>query len=169
MSAVALSASPDETPDWNRIQILYLQGIAPKEIERQTGVSANRVSARALRYGWSEALRKSRANVSVTIQATGANPSESSISKASEAVRSGLADVLTRSVEKIQAIAFKTPKAALKANQELECVVRNAKTVFGWSDSSQTPSVRISILNSIVERDEKPVIDVTPLPPSEQP
>lgn len=163
--AVALAASPDDGPNWPFIQSLYLQGLTPKQISAQTGVKADTISCRASRNGWTSALAKAKPAVQVTVETSKAKDSEASLSKSSEAVRSGLADVITRSVEKIQALTLKTPKHALKVNSELECVVRNAKTVFGWSEGQSHPAVRINILGSaVIDTQPKAIEPAAPVP-----
>lgn len=161
-------ASP-ESPDWTHVQTLYLQGKSPKEIEAITGIPKQSVSVRASRLGWTASLRKSRQTVQVTAELAKDDKDDSpKLTAQSERTRTALADVLVRSAEKLASHPIHTTSTALRLNQDAESLVRNAKTVFGWSESQSTPSVRISVLSSFQvaptqDQAKGPVIDVTPV------
>ena len=147
--------------DWDVIRELYLKGLPLREISEKVGVQQSTISSKATRAGWKQAAQRASALVQVSVNEA---KEETQLSKQSERARSGLAATLERFVAKIETMEPKTVKAALKASGELESVVRNCKTVFGWSESQSQPAVRINILGSAtIATDgpaEKPAIDL---------
>lgn len=159
--------TPPKAIDWDYIQALYMQGIGPAEIARKTGVKADTISVRATRHGWTGILRKTggpRQDVQITVSTE--QPKEDKLAKQSERTRTALADVIARSAEKLAAMPINTPSSALRVNQDAESMVRNAKTVFGWSEGQSAPAVRINILGNATvaseEMEKPPVIDLPP-------
>jgi hypothetical protein len=131
--------------DWDLIQSLYVSGIKPKEIEARTGVKADTVSARASRKKW-VALT---ARVKETLQVRENGQGEAVIATSnhrSERARNSLAAILERAIDRIEQMPVQSGKAALKLASELEPVVRSCKVIHGWSDSAQSPLVRISVM-----------------------
>lgn len=162
-------------PDWNLIRELYNKGLPLRKIAEQFNLQVGTVASRASRGNWKRIAAEATTIAQNALIETKEKPAaESAVTKHSEAAKAGLAGILARSVEKLQAIALNSPKAALKANAELESVVRNCKTVFGWSEGQSTPAVRINLLGSFTVQPKEPalpqapVIDVTPVPDSGQ-
>ncbi len=167
---VAVNApSPDDNPiDWAMIQSLYLQGLGPTAIAKKTGVKSNTISVMATRKGWAKSLQRAgEARKRLEIDHDG-NPKEvKELENQSQRARKALGDVIARSAEKLASVDIKSVKHALTVNQEAESLVRNSKTVFGWSEGQSQPAVRIGVLsqttivNEAQSKDEaKPVIDV---------
>lgn len=152
--------------DWPLIQTLYTSGLGPKEISKQTGVKPDTIASRASRFRWRELMAKAKPMVQVT------KPDDSedkpALDSQSQRARKALGDVIARSAEKLASTDIKSAKHAVIVNQEAESMVRNAKTVFGWSEGQTQPVVRIGVLSqtiieSGVDTNQGQVIDVTPV------
>lgn len=167
---------PVQAIDWPMIQALYLQGLGPTAIAKKTGVKVNTISVMATRKGWAKSLQKAgehRKVVEISVQQS--QDDSPKLTAQSEAVRAALARDLKRVCDLLETKTPSTIPAALKRQQDMESLVRNAKTVFGWSDSNTQPSVRINVMSNCtltpppaIEQSQGKVIDVTPVPPQEQ-
>ena len=148
MQVTVSAPSPDDNPiDWTSIQAMYFQGVTPSEISAKTGVKTNTISVMASRKGWAVALRKAKeAGKATKIEIGGNPPADSALVKHSERVRKALGRDLERVCELLEDKPPSSLSKALERQSALESVVRNAKTVFGWSEGQSTPAVRISIL-----------------------
>jgi hypothetical protein len=166
---------PPKAIDWEYIKALYFQGVGPAEIARKTGIKACAISVKATRNGWTSLLRKTggpRQETTLTVTENQEDSSESNqLTQASAKARAALSDEVLRAVATLTdtkpAKALRTQAARAGVIQTLASA---AKTTFGWSDSSSQPSVRINVLSSFSvappepAKEEKPVIDVTPVP-----
>ena len=166
---------PPKVPDWDLIQARYVQGVGPTELSKMFGVKADTISVRATRKGWQRLKQKaSVTSQSVTITTESKQDESPKLTAQSERTRKALADVLVRSAEKLASMPIHTPSTALRVNQDAESMVRNAKTVFGWSEGQSSPAVRISIMDSAVVIQEQAgqalseVPEVKQLPPASQ-
>jgi hypothetical protein len=129
-------------PDWLLAQTLFAQGMSPKVIASQVGASLEAVHKRAQRGQWSVLADKTR---SVAVQCA-EHAVETVLSGYSLDTRKALGRAITEHVAKIP--SAKGWKHANRIQQELEPLVRNAKTVFGWgNDDGSKASVRIGVLN----------------------
>jgi hypothetical protein len=161
-----------DTIDWELVQSLYLKGLGPSEIQKQTGVKANAVSVRASRYGWRKHLAK--ASVIVTqhnekLQGDTEDKGQSNaLAKRSALVRERLSDELLRAVDTLTATKpSKSLETQAKRASVMQTLAGAAKPVFGWSEGQSSPMVRINLLSQAVsltesQPDTRPVIDVTP-------
>ena len=134
--------------DWNLIREMYTQGLKCAEIEKQTGVKAGTIASRASRCKWTGVALQAKQAVQKLIKGS-EGESASKLGDSSERTRSRLARLVERSAERIEEMTLKSPSHALKVNQELESVVRNAKTVFGWTENQQAPAIRIAVLAQV--------------------
>lgn len=159
--------------DWELIREYHRNGMSYTEIAAKTGVQSGTIASRASRGAWKaiatkarEAVQRSIGTVEISTQ-----PEESSeASKASTAARNGLSRELSRCVD---ALAGTTPSKRVESLSKRAAVVQTlagaAKVIHGWSDSSSSPAVRISIMDSAVVLNEQPLpkaidIESTTLP-----
>ena len=126
--------------DWDLIQTLYAQGVGPKEISARTGVKADSISSRASRRNWQRLVTATKQVMQEPIR------EKPEIDEHSKRTRAALGKFVSRSAELVeQEIPRLTGKRAIRLNQDLEPLVRNAKQVFGWSENSNEPAVRINL------------------------
>ena len=144
--------------DWGVIQQLYMSGVPVLEIERKTGVKQGTICGRASRARWRELAIRAKEAVQAVQE-----PHEESIGSASKTARERLAKHIVATLDKLPVPG--SWSAGAKQHQALESTVRNAKTVFGWGESTQAPAVRISILaqSAIVHEGSSPIADVAPM------
>lgn len=122
--------------DWELIQTTYTQGVSPAVIAARFGLNANTIRTRASRLGWQRLASQAANDVSQAASAT--------LKSIGDSLRISLAKQLRDHVAKLP--VARGWKHAAKLNQELEPLVRNAKTVIAWGDSGQDGLVRINVI-----------------------
>jgi len=137
-------------PNWELIQAMYMAGRTPKEIEAKTGTAANTVSVQATRKGWAVALRRLKLDKLAQGQDTEGDTAKPSVlAKYSESARNALGRDLKRICDLIETSPATSLKRALERQAAMEPLIRNSKTVFGWSEGQAQPSVRINVMGSV--------------------
>jgi hypothetical protein len=129
-------------PDWLLAQTLFAQGLPHHAIAKRIGANPDAVRQRAVRGQWSQ-LRDA-------IEADSVRVVEKTIDHVLAGYSADTRKALGRSiVETAQSIPRPRGfKHATRIQSELEPLVRNAKTVFGWgNDDGSKASVRIGVLN----------------------
>lgn len=136
--------------DWEAIQTLYTQGRPAKELAAEFNVTIGAIQSRAARNNWRRLSSLARSSVEQSAKAA--------VDAVSQEVRTMLGLALRDHVGKVP--MAKGWKHAAKINSELEPLVRNAKAVFGWNDSTSSPLVRINILakSAVVSDEEKELL-----------
>lgn len=169
------------SPDWNVIRELYNKGLPIRNIAEQFGLKVGTIAARASRGNWKRIVTQANAIAqSVQVQVQGKepdSPESNHLTQASTNVKQSLANALLEATGTLDTLPkSKSLKSRSASAQLLSTLAGVGKTVFGWSESSQSPAVRINVLSTFQvspsPQEQKPVIDVTPAkaiePPSEQ-
>lgn len=170
------------SPDWNVIRELYNKGLPIRKIAEQFNLKVGTIAARASRGNWKRIVTQANAiaqSVQVQIQGNEPETPESNhLTKASTTVKGSLANALLQATGCLDTLpTSKSLKSRSASAQLLATLAGVGKTVFGWSDSNQTPAVRISVVANAVSISESeqpktitqaPVIDVEsrPVPPT---
>lgn len=131
--------------DWELIQTTYTQGVSPAVIAARFGLNASTIRTRASRLGWQRLVTAASQDVAQAASAT--------LKSIGDSLRISLAKQLRDHVAKLP--VARGWKHAAQLNQELEPLVRNAKTVIAWSDSGQDGLVRINVIAQNVSLSEE--------------
>ncbi len=157
--------------DWNLIRDLYSKGMTCTEIAKETGVQSGTIASRASRGQWKAVATKANSIVQVEIQGSKAESHSGEITglaKHSAKARQSLSDELLRAVDTLTATKHsKRLETQGKRASVVQTLASAAKTVYGWSESSAQPLIRMNVLGSIQVQSEtlpesqtQPVIDV---------
>ena len=157
----------------NRAQALYVAGVPPLRIQRETGVKAATVQTWVSRYGW-QVGRDALTGLSEKAV-------DSTIQRTLDARSSELQDVLSAELLRNGEILRRSPQKGLKGILERiqvgKLLVEAADKLFGWSkDGGPRCLVQIGTLNQLSETPqqvvscgvpEAGVVDITEDKPAE--
>jgi hypothetical protein len=122
---------PDQQAKWEVAKALWMQGIKPKEICAQLGVTEGALKMQAHRKRWNE-VKEQAYRVQVTrVQ------QETRITD----LRKDVTGILKQQVAALQGVTW-TPKLTKEYAGTMRDLVHSASTVEGWSDST---NVRVDI------------------------
>lgn len=128
------------------VQTLYLQGHKPFQISAKTGIGQGTIKTWAHRHGWLRAVNKTKDIADSTIAPVLAESANQALAKASTRTRHRAAKAIEEALDVLPTV--RSWNQAAKVQSQLEPLVRNAKQVFGWSENSTEPAVRINLLAS---------------------
>lgn len=140
--------------DWDLIRHLYLSGTPLDTIVKETGVAKGTIASRANRANWKRTQAAAKSIVqtpTAPVDRREAREPAIDIEHASKTVRSRAAKAISSALDTLTEPG--DWKTAARQQSQLEPLIRNARTVFGWGDDATTSSVRISILAQCVVSD----------------
>ena len=165
MPAVPTTTTPD--PRRETVKLLYIQGLRPQEISRQTGVKVSTIGQWACRKGWSKIRQQSKqllvkAGTNALLAETSAT-----LKGVSERVRKTLAHELVGQVDALETVPVtyeglgNTPAGEGRASV-VKRIVETAAQVFDWD--SQRASGLILAVDLAAPDGPGAVIDIAPEP-----
>jgi len=151
--------------DWNAIQSLFLQGIPPATIAKQTGLSVNTVQKRASRKGWVAIRDRVKVDLSKPLRDTlamqVAQAQSNAIAKASAQAQTAFAEEVNAQAKLLRSKPARrlsdlssTPKRQGRA-AVVSTLVNAAAKLYGWDAQSSQPS-HVSLTKIDVHSDTKP-------------
>lgn len=151
--------------DWNAIQSLFLQGLPPATIAKQTGVKFGTIQSRASRKGWVAIRDGVKANLAKPLRDTlamqVAQAQSNAIAKASQQAQTAFAEEVNAQAKLLRSKPAKrlsdlssTPKRQGRA-AVVSTLVNAAAKLYGWDQQSAQPS-HVSLTKIDVHADTKP-------------
>lgn len=123
---------------------LYVRGLDPVEIARQTGLNHHTIRTWVNRHKWQD----QKIDTAITIVKQRANVS-SQVSDASARVRQAIADELEKQLESIKNVRLAKSLPVIRERSEtISTITRTASTVFGWSAETSTATLDVRSLSA---------------------
>lgn len=155
--ALAHPALEPAAPDWLLAPVLYAQGIPAATIAARIGVSHDCLRQRALRQGWSRLRDELAHSASLATE----KAIDTILDGHSSDTRKALGKAMAQHVALMpQATGW---KQAVRLQEDLEPLVRNARVVFGWGEGDKQGVVQITNLSAHVTLREREPASTTPV------